>query len=218
MLDIKYNSDKLVGYSTFEERSIIKSSVISLHEAIKKAATLVQDIYYNEINGGWRVRIENSMVTNIEMFFYDNLSSGAGYSSIIGNNLKEVLAKAREILMLCDCDRSCRNCLDNYYNQRSHAFFDRKIAIDLLDYAELSVYPKDLDENEQKEKLLSIEKLAKSDGLKLNPEMKVVVIPTLRKKVDNLENTVYLNKYDLSDWLPNTFVKLKDKFIIEQEK
>lgn len=68
------------------------------------------------------------------MFFYDNLLSGAGYSSQIGNILPIVFSRAKEILD-CDCDKSCRHCLDNFWNQRKHYLLDRKLALQLLDWA-----------------------------------------------------------------------------------
>ena len=40
------------------------------------------DIDYNEINGGWMSRVDNDGLLHIELFFYDNLTSGAGYSSL----------------------------------------------------------------------------------------------------------------------------------------
>ena len=52
MLDIAYDSNKLVSMRTSEERAILRSAVTTLHEAIKKAASLELGIDYNEINGG----------------------------------------------------------------------------------------------------------------------------------------------------------------------
>ena len=91
MLDISYDSAKLVGNRNAEEKSILRAAVTTLHEALKKAVSLVLDIDYNEISGGWRPRIKNDGDSHIEMFFYDNLTSGAGYSSLIGSILDKVL-------------------------------------------------------------------------------------------------------------------------------
>ena len=59
MLDISYDSKILVGNSNVEEKSILRAAVTSLHEAIKKAVSIVIDIDYNEISGGWRPRIRS---------------------------------------------------------------------------------------------------------------------------------------------------------------
>lgn len=36
------------------------------------------------------------------------------------------------------------------------------------------------------------------------------IIPALLKKPDVTQNKIYLNPYDLTDWLPNTFLKYKN--------
>ena len=126
MLDIRYDNQKLVSNYDSEEKNILRSAATTLHEAIKKSVSLSLDIDYNEINGGWRTRFEENGEVHIEMFFYDNLTSGAGYSSLIGETgvLDDVLLRTKEILTGCTCSRSCRNCLDNFYNQRNHDIFD----------------------------------------------------------------------------------------------
>ena len=108
MLDIKYDSKKLVAIFDSEEKNILRSAATTLHEAIKKAVSLSLDIDYNEINGGWRNRYEDNGEVHIEMFFYDNLTSGAGYSSMLGENgvLEDVFVRTKDILTGCTCSRS----------------------------------------------------------------------------------------------------------------
>ena len=122
MLDIRYDNQKLVSNYDSEEKNILRSAATTLHEAIKKAVSLSLDIDYNEINGGWRTRLEENGEVHIEMFFYDNLTSGGGYSALIGEDrvLDDVFSRTKEILTECTCSKSCRNCLDNFYNQRNH--------------------------------------------------------------------------------------------------
>lgn len=208
MLDIRYDNQRLVSNYDNEEKSILRFAATTLHEAIKKAVSLSLDIDYNEINGGWRTRLEENGEVHIEMFFYDNLTSGAGYSSLIGKDgiLDDVLSKTREILTECTCSRSCRNCLDNFYNQRNHDIFDRTLAIQLLEYALDGKYPDDYSQEEQKAYLVPLKKLIKeSKGVSVKDDIAFEVIPSLRKRRRNEKGKLYLNPYNLSDWLPNTF-------------
>lgn len=207
MLDISYDSTRLVGNSSAEEKSILRAAVTTLHEALKKAISLVLDIDYNEIKGGWRPRIEKDGTWHIEMFFYDNLASGAGYSSLIGSILDKVLEQVRVILTECECSRSCKNCLDNYWNQRNHQLFNRYLGLQLLDYAQFGKLPDDYTETEQKEYFRPLLKLIGEDG-GIPPEFEV--IPAMRKKPDITHGKMYLNTYDLSDWLPNAFMTYKN--------
>ena len=180
MLDILYDTKKLVSRKDSEEKVILKSAATTLHEAIKKAVSLSLDIDFNEISGGWRTRYEENGEAHIEMFFYDNLASGAGYSSLIGQDgvLEDVLYRARDILTSCNCSKSCRNCLDNFYNQKNHSVFDRMLGLQLLE-----------------------------DGTPIQFE----VIPALRRRIRDENGKLYLNPYNLSEWLPNTFLEYLNK-------
>lgn len=211
MLDISYDSARLVGNRSAEEKSILRAAVTTLHEALKKAVSLVLDIDYNEISGGWRPRIKSDGNSHIEMFFYDNLTSGAGYSSLIGSNLGKLLDSARIILSECECSRSCKNCLDNYWNQRNHQLFDRRLGLQLLDYAQYGILPDGYDIAEQQEYLLPLQKLISEDaGALPNPSIAFEVIPAIRKKYTNTRSKIFFNPYDLSDWLPNAFLTYRN--------
>ena len=214
MIDINYDAQKLVFNADSEEKNILKSAATTLHEAIKKAVSLSLDIDYNEINGGWRTRFEDNGEAHIEMFFYDNLTSGAGYSSLIGEDgvLDDVLKRTREILTRCTCSKSCKNCLDNFYNQRNHAIFDRTLALQLLEYALDGKYPEDCPSEVQKSALIPLKKLIfELKGTNENERIQFEVIPTLRKRIRNEKGKMYLNTYNLSDWLPNTFIEYLGK-------
>ena len=211
MLDIAYDSNKLVSMRTSEERAILRSAVTTLHEAIKKAASLELGIDYNEINGGWRPKINSDGHSHIEMFFYDNLTSGAGYSSMIGSILDKVLDRARHILSDCECSRTCKNCLDNFYNQRNHSLFDRHLGLQLLNYAEHNEYPNKYSESEQEAYLAPLIKLIEEDDSVEKTTLPIFeVVPALMKKAVNASNHMYFNPYDLSDWLPNSFMTFKN--------
>lgn len=207
-LDIKYDTQKMVSNADSEEKNILRSAATTLHEALKKAVSLSLDIDYNEINGGWRTRFEENGEAHIEMFFYDNLTSGAGYSSLLGKTevLDDVFKRAYQILTECTCSRTCKNCLDNFYNQRNHDVFDRTLAAQLLEYALNNKYPEDYSLEEQKKYLVPIKKLIAEDNSTSN-EFRFEVIPALRKRIRDEKGKMYLNPYNLSDWLPNAFIE-----------
>lgn len=214
MIDIKYDKDLFVSNCSNEERAILKTAVTTLHEAIRKAVSLELDIDYNEINGGWRPRFNNG--NSIELFFYDNLSSGAGYSSLIGDILEDVLKRARDILSNCDCSRSCEKCLDNFYNQRNHSYFNRMLGLQLLDYAEFGIVPATYDNETQKEMLLPLKKIVEEDMKKDFDSLtiSIEVMPDLLKK-NSSDDTLYFNSYDLTDWLPTSFMKISENIVEE---
>ena len=208
MLDIAYDNNKLVGRNTSQEKIILRTAATTLLEAIKKAISLELDIDYNEINGGWMSRVDNDGLLHIELFFYDNLTSGAGYSSLIGSVLDNVLQRTRSVLRDCNCARTCKNCLDNYYNQRNHDFFDRHLGLQLLDYAETRMLPEEYEKTIQNHYLIPLKRLICEEtgtGEDQIP-MHFKVLPALIKKPANDGTTMFVNPYDLTDWLPNTFL------------
>jgi hypothetical protein len=208
MLDISFDSRRLAGSGSPDEKNILRAAGTTLHEALKKAVSLEMDIDYNEISGGWRPRNINSDDAHIELFFYDNLTSGAGYSSLIGSILDKVLDRARSIMSNCECSRSCKNCLDNYWNQRSHQLFDRLLGLQLLDFAQFGKLPDKYGTCDQDKLLIPLKKLIFEDGN--SKPIQFEVIPALLKKPNNTKTIMYLNPYDLTDWLPNTFMAYKN--------
>jgi ATP-dependent helicase YprA (DUF1998 family) len=210
MLDIAYDTQKLVGSGNLKERAILNSSVTTLHEAIRKAVALELDIDYSEISGGWMFRNRPiPELSHIEMFFYDNLASGAGYSSLIGGMLDKILPRAREILSSCTCAKTCKNCLDNFYNQRYHTLFDRFLGLQLLDYMEKQILPANYSRSEQEEKMVPLRHLIADSGERFK-DVQIEVVPALRKKLNDTDDIMYLNPYDLTDWLPNTFMRFNE--------
>lgn len=74
----------------------------------------------------------------MDIYLYDSLSSGAGYSSLLGNDgaPQSILSRSRDILQDCDCDSACVECLMHYQNKAVHRLLDRHCALELLDYAQ----------------------------------------------------------------------------------
>lgn len=212
MLEMVYDKLQLSG-----DRRIQKSTIESLMEALHRAITLELDIDYNEINCGYITRHSDSNrnIFYIEMFFYDNLSSGAGYSSQIGSILSMVFDRAKDLLN-CDCDKSCRHCLDNFWNQRKHNLLDRKLALQLLNWVVNEDKPTSYT-LEQKNNLLSpLRAMFKDIGEDLTivsdsyyyNGCKIEVIPSLLCKPSDTSDTIYLNRHDLTDWLPDSFMRV----------
>ena len=126
--------------------------------------------------------------------------------------MEDVLIRARDILFSCNCSKSCRNCLDNFYNQRNHSVFDRKLGLQLLEYALEGKYPQDYSPEEREVFLAPLKKLIVESGRSVeDQELQFEVIPSLRKRIRDDKHKLYLNPYNLSDWLPNTFLEYLDK-------
>lgn len=113
----------------------LRRACVSLGEALKLAAVDLLDIDFGELCVGTRRRFARNRVV-VDIYLFDSLSSGAGYSSLLANSsaLDELIKRATGILSDCDCESACLNCLKHYSNKRMHEDLDRHAALDLLRY------------------------------------------------------------------------------------
>ena len=118
-----------------KDEAVLKAAAITLCEAMKLAASRILDIEYNDLTVGTRQR-ESGGKRYIDIYFYDSLSSGAGYSTQIESNLDDIFAQAKEILSGDDDRDIC-----NFWNQRVQYLFNKKIALLFLNWATEGVLP-----------------------------------------------------------------------------
>ena len=71
-----------------------------------------------------------------EIYLYDTLPGGAGFSRRVGQIGLSVFRDALDILEKCpdNCDRSCYRCLRSYKNKFEHDLLDRYVGASLLRY------------------------------------------------------------------------------------
>jgi ATP-dependent helicase YprA (DUF1998 family) len=120
----------------------------SLAEALRLQASVLLDIEITELNAGYRVRTigNNSFV---DIYLYDSLSSGAGYSSGIASQINSLLKGAEEYLVKCDCGSACHNCIKHYRNSFYHHDLDRTAASELLKWLKTGMVATSMPINEQ---------------------------------------------------------------------
>ena len=102
-------------------------------EALSQAASLQLDVEYSDIKSGYRLRNSGERLY-ADIYLYDSLSSGAGYAARASKFIESILDKMEIILSDCDCDGSCPNCLENFYNQREKHKLDRFIGLAFLTF------------------------------------------------------------------------------------
>lgn len=118
------------------ENPWLKRASVSLAEAFQLAAVDLLDIDFGELCVGSRRRYSGDSAI-VEVYMFDSLSSGAGYSSLLANDatLRELVGRTRSLLEGCVCRYACQKCLQHYRNKRLHGLLDRRAALELLDYA-----------------------------------------------------------------------------------
>jgi len=117
-----------------------KIAMRTLCAALSTAACNLFEIERGEINAEYRPERSrpgrNGLV--VEVFLYDTLSGGAGFSSQVISLIrdKDLFEEALKILKECpeDCDASCYRCLRSFKNKIHHTELDRHIGYSLLEY------------------------------------------------------------------------------------
>ena len=110
----------------------IRSAAITLSEAFALGASKLLDVNFTDLKNGYRIRrtIEN---TYVDIYLFDSLSSGAGYSTMLENRIDELFDEVNHVLdCKNNCKTACHDCLKHYWNQRIQNDLDRHAAKQLL--------------------------------------------------------------------------------------
>lgn len=107
-------------------------------EAITIAATRRLGIEPGELQAEYRPALTDLGKEGLEaeIYLYDTLSGGAGFSRRVGELGISVVQDALHLLESCpaDCDRSCYRCLRSFRNRFEHDLLDRYLGASLLRY------------------------------------------------------------------------------------
>ncbi|MEQ8348872.1 MAG: DEAD/DEAH box helicase [Sneathiellaceae bacterium] len=112
------------------------SAMRTICEALAKAACRLLEIEPGEILAEYRPALNESGAagTLVEVFLYDTLAGGAGFSPQLAPRGKELFETALAILEECpeNCDTSCYRCLRSFRNKLDHGLLDRFVGAQLL--------------------------------------------------------------------------------------
>lgn len=113
-----------------------QSAMRTLCEALAKAACKLLELEVGEVLAEYRPALndEGANGSLVEVFLYDTLAGGAGFSPQLVPRAAELFATALTFLEHCpeDCDASCYRCLRSFRNRLDHAWLDRHLAAQLL--------------------------------------------------------------------------------------
>lgn len=189
----------------------INTAAVTLAEAMVLAAGRLLDVEFNEIRSGYRMRYTDNTVF-VDIFLFDSLSSGAGYSVEIANRATELFQKTEEILTQCQCDSSCHNCLNHFWNQKLQSQLDRHIAMQLLQWGRSGAIEEAFSLDKQGELFKPLKEL-----LVLEDEYEVVRDDGgIYIKKGSVKKRVYIYPSmwnEKSPFIPNDTIRLSDRLI-----
>ncbi|MGN9119933.1 DEAD/DEAH box helicase [Turicibacter bilis] len=103
----------------------------TLAQTVALAASKQLDIEFSDLKSGYRMRHYDEGIY-ADIYLYDSLSSGAGYSTRVHELIDSVLDEMEIRLNSCSCETSCPKCIQHFWNQSVHSKLDRKSALALL--------------------------------------------------------------------------------------
>jgi ATP-dependent helicase YprA (DUF1998 family) len=147
----------------------LDSAGYSISEALRLAASRHRqlDLDATEFGAGHRLLpADENGVVYLDIYLYDTLSGGAGYSELAAKYFDEIVVAVLGILEGCNCDTSCTECLDHFHNQHLKGRLDRFLGASLLRYALLGEIPTLGTVDRQERRLRPLLELLQLDGIK----------------------------------------------------
>ena len=110
----------------------------TLSEALAKAACQLLELEPGELMAEYRPALtpDGKIGLETEIFLYDTLPGGAGFSAELANFGIDLFQAAHTLLKVCpeNCDSSCYRCLRSFKNKIEHGLLDRHGGAQLLEY------------------------------------------------------------------------------------
>ena len=210
LIEISLDTEKI---NTDREAMWIDGAAQTLTEAMVLAAGQLLDVEFNDLKGGYRLRYSGEKVF-VDIFLFDSLSSGAGYSSMLAGRLTDLLCETDKVLQCKNnCETACHDCLKHYWNQRIQNVLDRHLAKQLLEWSRKNILADSVPYEKQKSLIMGVKEIAFIDtdfeiifengkiyGIKNSIKKEIYVYPSMWK-----EN----NKH-----IPNGSIAISDKMIV----
>lgn len=131
MLGHRYETDVVrialgapwMGVTTQERQAVAHSVLYAVLQGISESLQIARDNIDGSVSGG-------VAQGTAELVLMDTVPGGAGYATLIADNMESVLARARDIVATCECgpETSCNSCLRTYSNQKWHDALSRGAA------------------------------------------------------------------------------------------
>jgi ATP-dependent helicase YprA (DUF1998 family) len=171
-LGYEFNTDMMVLELMLDESKLDLESpysiwlipaLTSFAEALILAASIELDVEFSDMKSGFRIR-KTGYSTYADVYLYDSLSSGAGYAGRVSQLMDSVFRKMAHIFENCDCQSSCPNCLQHFWNQREKGNLDRILGSDFLEFIRNGRLQMSVAEKEQEKYFEQLNCIAKMQG------------------------------------------------------
>ena len=212
--------------TALDAKAWLRKAATTTAEAMRKAATIMLDVEFDEIQAGYHIRPDEEVI-KVDVYLYDSLSSGAGYCAQAGKRTEELLGKTLELLRDCNCDHACYECLKHYRNQKIHNELDRLAAIELIEYGRSKIIPPILSKEQAYMLVKPLVHLLSGYGIHIvntssdvcfscnQVTKKCIVFPSMMKHKPewNIDTVLAISEESLKDAKPFAVKQITDSFL-----
>jgi ATP-dependent helicase YprA (DUF1998 family) len=202
----------------------LRAALTSLASGLALTAADALDVDPRELQSGFRLQRTATGAGFADIYLYDTLTGGAGYSRLIGQDFERIFDLTVSRLRQCTCDVSCTRCLRTYANRMSHTSLDRRLAIDLAEYSVRGLVPQLYSQTEQEASLAPIASMLSLDRWTVSPsptvgiraargvrQYDVAAVPSLVDLVslpNTYQNAIVFSMHEIEKDLPSCLLKL----------
>ena len=175
----------------------------TISEAVSMAGCTLLELDQSELQAEYRPALSQDGQEGLlsEIFVYDTLPGGAGFSRLLKDKGLLVMERALQLLEDCPgkCDRSCYRCLRSYKNKFEHDLLDRHLGASLLRYLLTGEMPSLSQSRVDYATTLLFEAIQRQTGSDLNikrsvpisfPGLEDVVAPIYIERGDSLKYVI----------------------------
>jgi len=162
----------------------LSGALTSLANALALTSATELDIDPRELQSGHRLQRTASGAAIADVYLYDTLAGGAGYSRLIGEDFTRVFELTRTRLQACTCESSCTNCLRTYSNRFVHDSLDRHLALEFANYCHTGRAPELLNVDQQRTSGKPLREMAELHGWRVEDHVEFAF--RLSKRVQNV--------------------------------
>lgn len=202
----------------------LRAACMSLSAALALTAADALEVDQRELEAGYRLRRTDAGESFVELFMYDSIAGGAGYSKAIGEDFGDIFEMTLRRLADCDCQTSCSRCLRTYQNRMNHSALDRRLGYELGVYARTGVAPQAADVLEQRDILRPLSGMLALAGWHIRQSQECALDversgvrsrlhlrPSLRDKrdvPDTWERDIVFSQFEVEKDLPSCLLKM----------
>lgn len=216
MLVMEFTIDDKVIDARRNDNPWLSHAAQSLAEALRLVASKKLDVEFTELVTGYRLRT-GTEASYVDIYLYDNLSSGAGYAVSVADAIDELLSDMKELLSSCDCSSACSKCLKHYRNQYVHGMLDRFAALQLLEWGVNGIKAAPIKQEKQVSMITPLASILKQSGCEITVDRGIIATGRRSQKRVVVYPAMWAEPYEVNTlFVSDAYIKYAKPYAVQK--